>query len=343
MPGKFDELPPPPFIGHPRLLRIMKSFLTSLLACCWVLHYFPVQAAPSAPLDTVLRVAADPAKGFRYAYFLLVSQHTPKQTPCSLLVEPNNTGGVNDTLAVHERAARQMVAGPQGSLGRSLARALHVPLLVPAFPRPARQPDTYTHALDRDALLASGELQRLDLQLLAMMDDAAMRLRDLQIIVRPQALFNGFSASGTFVNRFALLHPERVRAVAGGGLNGILMLPTGRLNGVNLKYPLGTADFEQVTGTIFKGEQYRQVPQFFYMGALDENDAALYDDAYSKREQSLIRKHLGKKMLPDRWASCQRVYQEQRVSAVFSTYHGIGHETDRQVFMDLKSFFQAHL
>lgn len=321
----------------------MKTWLSGPLACLLLLLAFSGQAANRLLADTLLRVEASPAKGFHYAYFLLVPQRTPKLTMLSLLVEPNNTGTANDTLAVHEQRAREMVAGPHGCLGRYLARELAIPLLMPVFPRPAQQLELYTHALDRDALQAQGTLRRMDLQLLAMMDDAAARLQAMQITIRPQALFNGFSASGSFVNRFALLHPDRVRAVAGGGLNGILMLPVREVRGVTLKYPLGVADFAKMTGAPFQGEQYRQVPQFFYMGALDHNDASLYADAYSKQERRIIHRYWGEKMQPDRWAFCQRLYQEQQVRAVFTTYPDIGHETDRKVFADLKLFFEKYL
>jgi hypothetical protein len=321
----------------------MKLLLRALLAGLSLLLPLSGHAAPAAAADTLLRIAANPAKGFNFPYFLLVPRRTPRNAPTYLLVEPNNTGALNDTLAVHERAAHVAIGGPRGGLSRPLAREIGLPLLTPVFPRPATDWQLYTHALDKDVMHAGGELRRLDEQLLRMIDDARERLRSLQVEVREQVLLNGFSASATFVNRFTLLHPERVRAVAGGGLNGLLMLPVARVHGAPLPYPLGLADFRQLTGHAFRARQYRAVPQFFYMGALDDNDAAAFDDAYDAGERALIYEHLGRQMQPARWAYCQQVYQQQRVNARFKTYPGIGHGTDMVIFNELKAFFLAQL
>ena len=75
-------------------------------------------------------------------------------------MEPNNTGAANDTLAVHERAARGAIAGPRAGLGRPLTREIGLPLLVPVVPRPATQRRIYTHALDQDAWQAAGPARR---------------------------------------------------------------------------------------------------------------------------------------------------------------------------------------
>jgi hypothetical protein len=131
--------------------------------------------------------------------------------------------------------------------------------------------------------------------------------------------------------------------VAGGGFNGMLMLPVPKVGGAALRYPLGTADFSQLTGRAFNLSQYQAVPQFFYMGALDTNDAAAFDDAYDKAERRLIYRYLGEKMQPDRWEFCQQVYREQQVGATFTTYPAIGHGTDMRIFNDLKTFFKSHL
>lgn len=300
-------------------------------------------ATPLVPTDTLLRIEANPARGFRYPYFLLVPRATPRDAPTYLLVEPNNTGFVNDTLAVHERAARQAVAGPRATLGRPLAREIGLPLLMPVFPRPAADSLLYTHALDRDAMRVNGPMARLDEQLLGMIDDARERLRALRVQAQEKVLLNGFSASATFVNRFTALHPERVRAVAGGGLNGILLLPLEQVGGVPLPYPLGLADYRQLTGHRPDWLRYRAVPQFYYMGALDDNDAAAYDDAYDATERELIYRHLGRQMQPQRWRYCQQVYQQQRLNVQFRTYAHIGHGTDMLIFNELKAFFRAQL
>jgi len=76
----------------------------------------------------------------------------------------------------------------------------------------------YTQALDRNSLRADlpPDLLRIDLQLIAMIEDARERLLPMGMHTDVKVFMWGFSATGMFVNRFTLLHPERVKAVASG-------------------------------------------------------------------------------------------------------------------------------
>ena len=95
---------------------------------------------------------------------------------------------------------------------------LGVPLLVPVFPRPMSDWKIDTHALDKETMaVGGGPLHRLDQQLVAMIDDARARLGERGYEIGERAMFTGFSASGTFVNRFVMPHPDRVLATAAGG------------------------------------------------------------------------------------------------------------------------------
>lgn len=287
--------------------------------------------------DTLLLVEADTAAGFHFPYYLYIPQGTVSGAQ-HLLVETNNTG-TNDTLAYHVRGASDQVTN--ASLGNSLSWGLKVPFLMPAFPRPQTAWQYYTHALDRDAaLLDTGAMRRLDLQLIAMMEHARPRLKALGYEVRDKVLLNGFSASGTFANRFTLLHPERVAAVACGGINGLAILPVDSLNGAALDYPLGTHDAEQLFGAAPDTAAFKRVPQLLYLGALDDNDAVLFDDAYSRQEQQVVHSAIGRP-IADRWTQCRNVYVQHKVNASFRTYPGIGHATDRMIYKDVMMFFRA--
>ncbi|HML49272.1 MAG TPA: hypothetical protein PKE04_21240, partial [Clostridia bacterium] len=49
-------------------------------------------------------------------------------------------------------------------------------------------------------------------------------------------------------NRFALLHPDRVRAAAIGSPGGWPVAPVAQAEGNDLPYPIGIADVAQLTG-----------------------------------------------------------------------------------------------
>ena len=302
-------------------------------------------AAEPAPTLTpgkgeLVEVPAAPDKGFNFRYLLFLPEEGEGKKYDYLLVETNNTGRVSDDLQVHCAAAIGLAR--DSSVGNFVAKALRIALLVPVFPRPASTGEVYTHALDRDTILiADGPLKRLDLQLLAMIADARARLEAMKRPVRSKVLMNGFSASGLFANRFALLHPEMVAAVACGGINGFITLPVAELKSRSLIFPVGIADLEKITGRPFDRPAYLAIPQFAYMGAEETNDAVVHNDAYSDEERALIFELLGRKMMPDRWEAVQAVYQSEKVPIQFKTYPGIGHGTDGRINKEVAEFFRG--
>jgi len=289
----------------------------------------------------LIEISADKKAGFHFPYFLYLPENTDSADVQILIVEPNNSGFTSDAFDEHlEKASR--LASKDFYLGNFLARKLNYPLLVPAFPRPAENWHIYTHSLDRDAMNQKGnDLERLDLQLLAMIEDAQIRLRAMGYSSRQEFLLTGFSASGTFANRFSMIHPERVLAVAAGGLNGLLMLPTDSLEGHAMNYPLGTCDFIDRFGKAFQREAFQQMPQLWFMGELDNNDAIPYADGYDEDERNLIYQKLGEPMQPDRWTNCALQYQKNHIGAEIKTYPDIGHEHPETVKLDVLEFFKS--
>jgi hypothetical protein len=287
-------------------------------------------------VDTVIKIDPNPDLGFNFPYYLRIPKGLNQNEIQYLLVETNNTG-VNDTLLHHDREAYLQTT--RNSLGSSICSKLKIPFLVPVFPRPAKDWKIYTHAFDRDAAnINSGDMKRLDLQLIAMIENAKEVLKKHSITVKQKILMNGFSASGTFANRFTSIHPQLVAGTACGGINAIPILPVSKLQKTELKYPIGTSDFDLLFGVMFELDKFQKVPQFIYMGQNDNNDAVLFDDGYSESERKIIFNLLGKVMIPDRFNKCESVYIQNKVNSTFKVYQGIGHETDKQVFDDVIDF-----
>lgn len=281
--------------------------------------------------------------GFQYPYFLLIPEDVNTSGDIFLVVEPNNSGFVSDDLAEHIKKAKRN-ATRSFYLGNYVSRSVKYPLLVPVFPRSKSHWKIYSHALDRDVVLQkNNSLERLDLQLIAMTNDAKKILGERGIHIREQILMTGFSASGTFVNRFTLIHPEKVLASAAGGLNGLLMLPLEKREDQELIYPVGTGDFESLFGVPFDFESFKATPQFLFMGALDSNDAVPYDDALDPPERDLIYQELGKTMLPDRWEKCSTIYRNLGIDAQCKIYQNIGHAHPDLVKQEVVQFFRAAL
>lgn len=289
--------------------------------------------------ETVIEVAAAPDKGFNFPFLLKIPAETKTNY---LIVETNNTGKVSDNVEEHYNNAKTTITG--NAIGPWVSKKLKAPILIPVFPRSEQEWQTYTHALDRDTLLiTTGSLKRIDLQLLAMIKEAKKVLAKHSIRVDEKVIMTGFSASGTFANRFSLLHPDAIKVVVAGGLNSILMLPVSSLKEQKLTYPLGVDDFQVITGQAFADAKWKALPQFLFMGANDTNDAAEYDDAYSESERQVIYSVMGRKMQPERWQFCQQLYAQLNANVEFKTYQGIGHGTDLQIHNDILAFIEQNL
>jgi len=290
-------------------------------------------------------VEADPAFGFNYPYYLHAPDATDTDRAVPILVEPTNMPGPTDRFdAVREEAERRA----RGGFGRRVADELGVPFLHPVFPRPFSEPvdwTHYTHSLDVETLaLEDGPLARIDEQLLAMVEHASERLADRGFAVRDRFAMNGFSASGTFANRFAALHPERLLSVTAGGLNGMAVLPLAELAAERLAHPLdlaeltgsdtlalpyhaGVADLEALTGEPFDREAFCAVNQFLYMGVEDTNDTLRWPDAWTGpdlRFAAILA--YGSDIHDERFPRCRAIYDEVGAAAVFRSYEDTGHD-----------------
>ncbi len=309
-----------------------------VLFCC--LH-FCAKAQPADQEkffnDSIVYVNSHPQKGFHHGYILFIPKGTRLHRTTVLLVEPNNTGKITDSMEVHRKYAVDLAS--VSSVGNNISIELKIPLLVPVFPRPASQPLMYTHALDRDVMLQQEPgLKRLDLQLLSMIKDAKERLLEMKIPVEDKFFMNGFSASATFTNRFSFIHPEKIKALAIGGFNGSLMLPHNSINTIRIDYPLGTADFPDMFGKVFDMEAYRKIPQYIYMGKLDDNDAVQFDDAYSDSERNILNEQVGKSV-QERYLEFQKLYAMNNIRASFTTFDKVGHWTNSEVNLSVIMFF----
>ena len=183
-------------------------------------------------------------------------------------------------------------------------------------------------------------LRRLDLQLLAMIDDARRRLRGRGIATRSQVLLSGFSAAGMFVNRFSMVHPERVLAVASGSPGGWPLAPAEAVAEQRLPYPVGVADLPRLFGRGFDLQAFRQVRCLCFLGDQDENDAVDFEDGFDPSDKTLVDALFGDTPV-GRWPSAQALYEDAGTGCHFRLYEGVGHTITNEMISDLLEFFTS--
>jgi dienelactone hydrolase len=289
----------------------------------------------------IIKVEAQTGKGFSYPYYLYVpaalrQTKMQKQTR-ALLVIPNNSGKINDELSFHEEDVKKRI-----SQNGAILNKMNITVLMPVFPRPAKDSRIYTHSLDRDVMLTDRkEYRRLDLQLAAMIDHAQAKLDAEKIKTERQVLMMGYSASGMFVNRFVFLHPARVKAAIIGAPGGWALAPTANYKQKNLTFPVGTSDFKEVSGRKFDLKKVRKVPLFLILGEKDTNDAVPMGDAYDERESALVLELFGKTPV-ERWAKTESLYRENKLNATFKLYPDATHAVTKEMRDDMISFLAKY-
>lgn len=330
------------YFSYATVMKIDRRHFCSGLAIGATAVASSTASAQSEDTPNLQLIEADSDTGFNYPYFLYTPSREETDSELPLLVEPNNTGTSTDDFSKHRTAARELLTERRT---RRIADELTVPALVPVFPRPRSDPvdwSHYTHQLDVETLkIESGPLERIDKQLINMIEHARRSLTEQGYSVTDDGvLLNGFSASGTFADRFTVLHPDEVLSVTAGGLNGMTVLPTQEVDGIEVPYHIGLANIESILGSFPNLEELDSTRQFLYMGGDDENDTLPYDDAWTDDElANLAQEVYGEDMIEDRFPFCEEVYEETGIEATFKIYDGVGH-TPRPAMDDIISFHE---
>lgn len=288
---------------------------------------------------TVHFVPANPDEGFYYGYYFYIPSGAVRNT--YTLVEPNN-------IPKKQVPYEAVLASAQGTcsyVASSYGEPLALPVMVPALVGTddiTRITSYYPHALNSVAIQETRpEFKRVDLQLLAMHEDLTKRLRSEGLVLRDQLVLTGFSDSGNFVDRFTLIHPERVKVAVAGGHN-LLALPTATWRQVVLNYPSGTADYEAIFGRPFDFAAYQAVHKLHYRSNDDDKDPIYGTNHTPATEKALVLSLFGE--WPQRVQRYQAALEVLGVKNLqFNYYEGIGHTIPKPVVADVVRFIGANL
>ncbi|MGQ4556990.1 CARDB domain-containing protein [Halobellus sp. GM3] len=302
-------------------------------------------------------IDADPDAGFNWPYLL----YTPSASEAAGNEETESGETDVRPLVVGNSPwrgspsdAERRVESGRGHIenGRlsAVARELGSPALVALIP--SRDEDGSYQNLR----LSGAAFDRLDLQVLAMVDDARARLADRPYDVPEAFHVEGFSSNGRFFDKLAALHPERVNAVSAGG-NGIAVLPLAELSEdvptagepqtTSLPWPVGVADLPELVGDDFDRDAWFETAHFWYIGAEDqdpENPEEYLHKLYrgSGEPDELIRDVFGSLQVDERFRTSRAIFEHLGKSAEFTAYDGAGHEVTGEMIEDAADFHRRH-
>ncbi len=299
-------------------------------------------------------VKANPEKGFNFPYLLKTSKKTVDAN--YIVVESNNTGSGNSIKGMTSKAKKSL----SWVLGSSISKKLNYPMLMPVFPfgtSALMQNKYYFPQLDSDVLkINKDKYRRIDLQLIAMIDDAREKLlKENNQNINEKVIMVGFSSSSLFSARFTFLHPDRVSVAIGGGIGGLLPVPTDKINGIDAIYPIGTYDFEKITGKKFDLEEFKKTPQFYYQGTKDKSNPFrrgaedLTDEEYEIVKKLFVDglpfedKPVSLKVSTVMWNNSQKYINQIVDNVKFESPKGLGHEITPKMIRKSTKFIKENL
>jgi len=239
----------------------------------------------------------------------------------------------SEDYSIHESEAKNTV-----SWLAVYAEEYQTPVVVVAIPRVGR---LYVHSLHPGTFTTEEEmLRRPDLKLIdAVWGRYFSLIREAGLVVDERVFMMGFSSPGMFSHRFAMLHPDRVKAVWVGG-EAPAPLPADELDGQPLYYPVGMRNTQELTGMPFDAETYRTIPHFVCVGENDvnpNNDTTTATDIFTEEQRLFIRSRFGATN-PERIRFFYEYLVSVGVPATFRLYENVGHEITTQMMHDAFRF-----
>lgn len=308
----------------------------------------------------VLYIPAMPEKGFNFPFMLRVQGNgrTVTATGKKYLMVDSTNGGSG------EQVAYDFVEGcmnDRKQMTGVVAEQLGYPLMMPILPRNgvfiemdgSGTSNTYEHALDRDSVyireLVTTDSNKtfnksqyenanvdptlyydLDNQINEMVKFAVGYLNDSNLGIEEKVIMMGYSATGTFTDRFTNLHPESVAMVVSGGTVDDMMLPLTTYKGESLSFPVGISDFKAITGKEFDLEKHNDLARLIFMGKDDTNNVVGYSDCYFSKTNEQIIRLFGKPVLPRAYENI-KLYGEYGGEGMFILDQGIKHGFSRDM------------
>lgn len=261
------------------LLLVLISFtcLVVLLSCSTTekpKEEIKVEEVKLSNYKTAIKLIRNPSRGYNYDGYIYIPPLTTLDSATHLLVIPNNSGKDGD-ISFQDAKVREVIKS--NSWETIIAAGIRCPLFIPVFPRDGEGP--YYHDMTYEAITSVGMGRRIDIQLVNMIKDVLEYL-DSRFELSDKVLLAGASASGDFVSRFTVLHPEIVQAMVTGLNSGIPMAPATRYKSTPLEYPFGVFNFRSITGKSFNLEAFKEINILSMNGNLDE-DSTHYFDGHS--------------------------------------------------------------
>ena len=225
---------------------------------------------------------ADPQNGYNFS-FLLVEPKTLPETVKLFVEGPNTVNYAQEgqqspanQIAFHiAKATEYMEYGDKPNFNMPfIYNNLGQPIIIPLIERCdfEHAEEFYTQMLGKNVMLdTESKFAYISDQVIYMIDAVKEMYAERGIACADKSGLLGASTSGVFAARMAFLEPENFDVCLSMSSNAVQPLPISEYEGIQLPYPLGTANYERITGRPFNFEEYSKIHQLFIVSEDEDN------------------------------------------------------------------------
>lgn len=208
-------------------------------------------------LHSIKVIAPKENENINIPYVLIIPK--TENVGSKIVIESNNCE-TNDTLEKFNQLAY--------TIERLLLLSENnpTPILVPIIPIGTDE-EPYFQQLSKECfkLDCNHKYYRIDLQLVKIIQSARSILKqEFGVSTEDKVFMHGYSSSGVFAQRFALIHPELIDLLCVGGAIGTVPIPIKEFT-----YPIGIKDYEELFDKKFDKDSYLKIKQRYYVGELE--------------------------------------------------------------------------
>lgn len=134
------------------------------------------------------------------------------------------------------------------------------PILIPILPSEKEGP--YWQQLSSECFKKDKNIHLKIIQTIEKSKAIIKEKRNIEI--NDKIFLNGYSSSGVFAQRLALIYPEIIDTACIGGASGSIPIIDSRID-----YPIGIGNYEKIFQKAFNKEEYKKINFEYYVGSLE--------------------------------------------------------------------------
>ncbi len=270
---------------------------------------------------------ANPKLGYNFPFILIKPLNFDINKKIKIYVEGNNSvlyeeKGQQSFISQVEYAINEIQSMKFDTDGKIFNQpyfyqCLNSPIIIPLIERCdyGHKGEFYPQMLGRNVLKEKdSKFAGLTNQVVCMVDKVKSDFEKQGIEVERKSGLIGFSTSGVFAGRMLLAEPESFDFCLSICSNAVQPLPLDKINNIELPYPLGIADYEEIFGKKFNKEEYLKAHSLFVVGSEEPNEK--YDIAFNlklhdKEIQELYLKIYGNGGIQERQEKMNKIIKEK--------------------------------